>query len=207
MDILIDTHYRGYKSGVYSLTEILRHFISLGVTVEECREAGYDESFLSLLQPRRVPLSLKPKIIKPVSFSVRPADALDKDDLASLAERFLLELNGTTTKDDLSDVSALLLFQQGHTSPSGALWHEVLGNDTRELYIRALYTEPCVRKFGGGRALVGHVLEETAPSGGFQSVSLDAPENVTGFYKKLGFRGRCGENTDGMFTFQKKVEY
>lgn len=205
MDLLIDAQYRCYRLGLYTLSETLLFFRSHGVTVEDCRDAGYDETFISLLTPARV--SSKAKRPQTPSFFVRPAILEDVEHLEHLAEKFLLELNGTTDKDDLTGVSSLLLFEEDKPEPLGALWHEVLENNPGELYIRALYTEPSIRLFGGGRALVRYVLEETAPNGGFRTVGLDAPENVARFYRRLGFRAKRDHNTDGMSTFHKKVEY
>ena len=210
MDLCLDTLYRGYCGGTYTFRELVRSFSVAGVSAEECEEAGYEQGLIRALAPRQdifpsrtVALKLTPQN----PFSVRPAYLTDREELAKLERGFLLELNGRCDREDLSDVDALLLYKNETLENVGALWHEVLGNDSEELYVRGLFTDSSIRTLGGGRALITHALTVTAPEGGFRSVGLDAPAHVAGFYRRLGFRGVCHSNTRGMYSFSKKVEY
>ena len=205
MDLYLDTLYRGYCGGVYTFRALVRSFSVAGVTAQECEQAGYDSGIVQALSPP--PHSLRSlKKEHPLSFSVRPACFTDTEDLKRLEQGFLLELNGNCKKEDLSDVDALLLFQTSFPRAVGALWHEVLESDTDGFYVRALFTDPSIRCLGGGRVLLEHVLTVSAAEGGFTHVGLDAPENVLGFYRKMGFRSRV-HGSRGMFSLQKEVEY
>ena len=208
MDAYLYSLYRSYVTNGASLPETLRSFKRSGVTFEDCAQAGLDTAFVRGLFPGCVLVPSRKKEETPkASFSVRVAELTDNEHLATLEKKFLLELNGREDKEDLSSVDALLLYRSGFSHPEGALWHEVLGNASDELYVRALYTDSSIRHLGGGRALLEHVLQVTAPEGGFRYVSLDAPRNVASFYRKVGFRGIALPHTDGKFTFKKRVEY
>ena len=201
------TIYRSYETGAASFEDTLRFLQNRGITFEECCSLGFSPSFTRGLFPSIGPHTAPQKKEAASSFSFRAALPSDSAELERLAEAFLLDLNGVTTKDDLSGVDAFLLYTKDDALPHGALWHQEREDKSTELYVRALYTEPPLRGSGGGKALLQYVLEEFAPSQGFRSVGLDAPDTVVKFYQKLGFRLRRSATMDGIVFMSKAIVY
>jgi len=202
--------YNGYRSGSNTLGETLRAFQARGVSVEQCREFGYDTNFLMALdrtlnRAERAIVRERPMRSRTV---IRNGIHVDQPILEQLSRDFQLELYGREKEDFLHLDS--LVAERDVASPSlcGALWYEIYGNGIHdELYIRSLYVRPAVRRLGAAQKLVEHAFS-VASEFGCNRVSVDVPEQVLPFYRALRFRRitrRRGNDTQGCSFMVKNL--
>lgn len=211
MDNILGLYYKGFRSKLYTLPEVLRVFHREGVYAEDLDGKGYDPKFLAALPSRekREISPLKKEVSLQPSKFIRHAVLADEPVLEELSDAFQRELYNKRDKEDFLGLDAfVLLSPSSEGKMQGALWYQGFEDVIKgaEFYIRSLYVRPEFRQFGAGKSLVQFACEQ-AEEQGYPRISVNSPDHRTSFYRSLGFRRQGSDReTEGCVYLVKKIE-